>query len=168
MHVSPAAYLNLHQPVEEALKAAGEGTRVTQDHSVGMKDVRAATHAVWLAFQGADATQIGSTVEHAYGYALSRNVDEIRPDYRFDPTRQGTVPEAITCALEAADFEEAIRNAVSLGGDADTLAAIAGTIGEAMNGIPNELITAVRERWLAEAPDIVEVTERMYERGSCG
>ena len=78
------------------------------------------------------------------------------------------MPEAITCALESANFEDAIRNAVSLGGDADTLAAIAGPIAEAMHGIPDGLVASVKERYLVEAPDIVEVTERMYEFGSSG
>ena len=95
MRVSPAAFLNRDQPVEEVLEAAGEVTRVTHDHPEGMKGARATAHGIWLAFQGADATQIRRTVEHAYGYGLSRSVDEIRPDYRFDPTCQGTVPEAI-------------------------------------------------------------------------
>ena len=168
MRVSPAAYLNRHHPVEEVLKAAGAVTRVTHDHPEGMKGARAAGHAVWLAFQGVGAAQIRRTVEHAYGYDLSRSVDQIRPDYRFDVTCQGTVPEAITCALESADFEDAVRNAVSLGGDADTLAGIAGPIAEAMHGIPDGLVASVTERYLAEAPDIVEVTERMYELGSSG
>ena len=128
----------------------------------------ATAHAVWLAFQGAGAAQVRRTVEHAYGYDLSRSVDQIRPDYRFDPTCQGTVPEAITCVLESESFEDAIRNAVSLGGDADTLAAIAGPIAEAMHGIPDGLVASVKERYLVEAPDIVEVMERMYELGSSG
>ena len=76
------------------------------------------------------------------------------------------MPEAITCAFESANFEDAIRNAVSLGGDADTLAAIAGPIAEAMHGILDGLVASVKERYLVEAPDIVEVTERMYEFGS--
>ncbi len=82
MRVSPAAYLNRHEPVEEALKVAGEVTRVTHDHPEVVKGGRAAAHAMWLAYQGAGAAQIRRTVEHAYGYDLSRSVDEIRPGCR--------------------------------------------------------------------------------------
>ena len=128
MRVSPAAFLHRHSVVEDALMAANRVTAITHNHPEGMKGARATTHAIWLAFQGVAPRKIRRTVEHAYGYNLSRTVDEIRPGYSFDETCQRTVPEAITCALESTSFEDAIRNAVSLGGDADTLAAIAGPI----------------------------------------
>ena len=70
-----------------------------------------------------------------YGYDLTQTVDEIRPGYFFDVTCQGSVPQAITCALESVSYEDAVRNAISLGGDSDTLAAIAGPIAEALHGI---------------------------------
>ena len=162
MRVSPAAYLNRHVAVEEALRAADRVTAITHNHPEGMKGARAATHAIWLAFQGAEAGKIRRTVEHAYGYDLSRTVDQIRPGYTFDETCQGTVPEAITCAMESVSFEDAIRNAVSLGGDSDTLAAIAGPITEALHGIPEELIATAKERYLADALDIVDTMERLY------
>ena len=165
MRVSPAAVLNRDRPVEEALRAADHVTAVTHDHPEGMKGARATTHAIWLAYQGAGAAQIRRTIEHAYGYDLSRTVDEIRPGYSFDETCQRTVPEALTCALESVNFEDAVRNAVSLGGDADTLAAIAGPIAEALHGIPEELVATAIHTHLANAPDIVEVLERLYEEG---
>ena len=114
--------------------------------------------------QGVAPRKIRRTVEHAYGYNLSRTVDEIRPGYSFDETCQRTVPEAITCALESTSFEDAIRNAVSLGGDADTLAAIAGPIAEAMHGIPAHLVATARVRahFLTQAPDLVDVIKRLY------
>ena len=118
-------------------------------------------HAIWLAFQGAGACQIRRTIEHAYAYDLSRTVDQIRTGYSFDETCQGTVPEAITCALESVSFEDAVRNAVSLGGDADTLAAIAGPIAEALRGIPEEVISAVKQRYLAEASEIIRTVVRL-------
>ena len=90
------------------------------------------------------------------------SVDEIRPDYFFDETCQGTVPQAIVCALESTDYEDAIRNAISIGGDADTLAAIAGPIAEALHGIPDEFIVTAVDEYLTSAPDIVRVMRRMY------
>ena len=162
MRVSPAAFLNRDQPLETALKAANNVTAIMHDHPEGMKGALATTHAIWLAFQDAGAERIRRTIEHAYGYDLSRTVDQIRPHYRFDETCQGTVPEAITCALESTSFEDAVRNAISLGGDADTLAAIAGPIAEALHGIPEYLVATAKARYLSEASDILRIRERMY------
>ena len=163
MRVSPSAFLNRNRPLEEALKATDRVTGVTHNHPEGMKGARAATHAIWLAFQKYGPEHIRPTIEREYGYDLSRTVDEIRPGYSFDVTCQGTVPEAITCALESTSFEDAIRNAISLGGDSDTLAAIAGPIAEAMHGIPHDLVAIATDRHLANDPDIVNVMTRMYE-----
>ena len=164
MRVSPAAFLHRHSVVEDALMAANRVTAITHNHPEGMKGARATTHAIWLAFQGVAPRKIRRTIEHAYGYNLSRTVDEVRPGYSFDETCQRTVPEAITCALESTSFEDAIRNAVSLGGDADTIAAIAGPIAEAMHGIPAHLVASarVRARFLAQAPDLADVMKRLY------
>ena len=74
-----------------------------------------------------------------------------------------SVPQAITCALESISYEDAVRNAVSLGADSDTLAAIAGSIAEAMHGIPKEFINRAKDEYLAEAPDILEVIQELYE-----
>ena len=163
MRVSPAAFLNRDRPLEEALRAADRVTAVTHDHPEGMKGARATTHAIWLGFQGTGAAQIRRTIEHEYGYDLSRTVDEIRPGYSFDETCQRTVPEAVTCALESVSFEDAVRNAISLGGDSDTLAAIAGPIAEALHGLPQDLVDTATDTHLATAPDIVDVMERLYQ-----
>ena len=99
-----------------------------------------------------------SRIEQEYGYNLSQTLDEIRPNYRFNETCQDTVPQAIIAFLESRDFEDAIRNAISLGGDSDTLAAITGSIAEAAYGIPDwikeqaysyldEPLKDVIERW---------------------
>ena len=124
MRVSAAAYLNRRRPLEDAFEAADRVTVVTHDHPEGVKGARATTHAIWLAFQGLNPDGIRHAIAEAYDYDLSRSVDQIRPGYTFDETCQGTVPEAITCARESASFEDAVRNAISLGGDADTLGAI--------------------------------------------
>ena len=164
MRVSPAAYLNRRRTLDDALHAADRVTAITHDHAEGMKGARATTHAIWLGFQGTTPNGIRRIVEAEYGYDLSRTLAEIRPDYRFDETCQGTVPEAITCAVEASSFEDAVRNAVSLGGDADTLAAIAGPIAESLFGVPTETIETTKQRYLDQAPDIVETMKRLYAK----
>ena len=130
-----------------------------------MKGARATTHAIWLAFQGESPTDIRKVIASEYGYDLTQTVDEIRPSYLFDVTCQGTVPQAITCALESVSYEDAVRNAISLGGDADTLAAIAGPIAEALHGIPDELKERTESIYLTDAADMLEVLEEMYQFG---
>ena len=151
--------------LSSALEASDKVTGVTHNHPEGMKGARATTHAIWLAFNDTDSQEIRSEIVSKYGYDLSRSVDEIRPDYSFDVSCQGTVPEAITCALESTSFEEAVRNAVSLGGDSDTLAAIAGPIAEALHGIPGEIAEEAKRRLLdalGKPLDILEAMRMMY------
>ena len=100
-----------------------------------------------------------------YGYDLKRSVEDIRPSHRLDVTRQGTVPTALVCALESASLEDAVRNAVSLGGDANTLAAIAGVVGEALHGLPAGLVRDARARYLQGAEDITTTLDALYKRG---
>lgn len=161
MRVSPAAFLN-RDDLDAALAASNKVTEITHNHPEGMKGARATTHAIWLAFQNEKPEEIRKVIETEYYYDLTRSVDEIRPGYSFDETCQGTVPQAITCALESESFEDAVRNAISLGGDSDTLAAIAGPITEAMHGIPEEFVERTMNKYLAEAQDICKVIEEMY------
>lgn len=128
---------------------------VTHNHPEAIKGALAVTDAIFLCrfytgrySQKTDYPAEGSAsckrlikehLEGTYGYNLSKSLDEIRPNYRFTVRCQDTVPQAITAFLESTDFEEAIRNAISLGGDSDTLAAITGSIAEAAYGIPAEL-----------------------------
>ena len=161
MRVSAAAFLN-REDLGAARAAADKVTEITHNHPEGMKGARATTHAIWLAFRGEDPANIRQAIASEYGYDLTQTVDSIRPDYTFDETCQGTVPQAIICALESVSYEDAVRNAISLGGDADTLAAIAGAIAEAMHGIPDALKRQVEDRYLAEALDILEVIQEVY------
>ena len=163
MRVSPAAFLN-RDHLDAALSASDKVTEITHNHPEGIKGARATTHAIWLAFQGENPENIRQVITSEYGYDLTQTVDEIRPDYDFDITCQGTVPQAITCALESVSFEDAIRNAISLGGDADTLAAIAGPIAEALHGIPDELREQTEDQYLSDTPDILEVLREIYRR----
>ena len=161
MRVSPAAFLNRGN-LEAALAASDRVTVITHDHPEGIKGARATTHAIWLAYQGEEAATIREVVTTEYNYDLTPTVDEIRPDYSFNEICQDTVPQAIICALESDSFEDAVRNAISLGGDADTLAAIAGPIAEALHGIPQDIKEQAENRYLAGAPDIQEVIQEMY------
>ena len=162
MRVSPAAFLNRRRPLPEALAAADRVTGITHDHPEGMKGARATTHAIWMAFQGESPRSIAAAIAGTYGYDLSRDVGTIRETYEYNETCQRTVPEALVCALEAADFEQAVRNAVSLGGDADTLAAIAGAVAEALHGVPEAFIRFAEAEILRDAPDIRDVLRAMY------
>lgn len=144
MRCAPCAWLA--RTLGEALALAGRSAAVTHDHPEGIKGAQTAVFAIWLARQGIEADAIRRTLAHFSGYDLERSVADIRPSYRFDETCPGSVPEALICALEADGFEQAIRNAVSLGGDADTQAAIAGAVAEARFGIPPDIRAEVLRR----------------------
>ena len=162
MRVSPAAFLNRNSDVVDALAAADSVTEITHNHPEGMKGARATTDAIWLAFQGERPEAIRQAIAAIYNYDLTQTVDAIRPNYRFNASCQGTVPQAIMCALQSDSFEDAVRNAISLGGDADTLGAIAGAIAEAMHGIPKTFKEQVETRYLVGAPDLLRLLREMY------
>ena len=161
MRVSPAAFLNRND-LNAALSASDKVTEITHNHREGMKGARATTHAIWLAFQGKSPADIRQVITTEYDYDLTQTVDEIRPDYFFDVTCQGSVPQAIICALESVSYEDAVRNAISLGGDADTLAAIAGPIAEALHGIPDELKERAESVYLSDDQDMLDVVQKIY------
>lgn len=129
MRVSPCAWVA--DSLEEAQKLAELSAVITHDHPEGIKGALATSDAIYLARVGASKDEIKEHIQVNYGYDLNRTVDEIRLDYKFDVSCAGSVPESIICFLDATDFEDTIRNAVSLGGDADTQAAIAGSIASA-------------------------------------
>jgi ADP-ribosylglycohydrolase len=122
--------------LEEVLVRATEYTVVTHNHPEGIKGAQATAAAIFLARTGRTKDEIRQYIAANFHYDLSRGVDEIRPTYHFDESCQGTVPQAIVCFLESTDFEDAIRNAISLGGDSDTLACITGGIAQAHYGVP--------------------------------
>lgn len=127
----------LADSLEEAHDLAIYSAEVTHNHPEGIKGAVAVAEAIWLARQGKNKDEIREHLSQYYD--LDFTLDEIRPDYSFDVTCQGSVPQAIVAFLEADSFEDAIRNAVSLGGDSDTQAAIAGSIAEPFFGIPARL-----------------------------
>ena len=118
---------------------AGLTADVTHNHPEGIKGAKSTAAAIYLARTGASKEEIKAYIESKYGYDLERTLDQIRPTYHMDETCQRSVPESIIAFLEADSYEDTVRNAVSLGGDTDTLGAIAGSIGEAYFGLPEEL-----------------------------
>ena len=136
MRVSPCAWAA--KSLDEALKLAESVTAVTHNHPEGLKGAAAVTAAIYLARTGSSILEIRDYIADHY-YKLDFTIDGIRPGYVFDVSCQGSVPQAIEAFLESTSFEDAIRNAVSIGGDSDTIAAIAGSIAEAYYGIPAAL-----------------------------
>lgn len=126
MRVSPVGFA--FDTLEEVLKKAKESAEVTHNHPEGVKGAQATAAAIFLARTGHGKEEIKQYVEKSFGYDLSRTCDEIRPDYQFNESCQATVPESIICFLESKDYEDAIRLAISMGGDADTMGAITGGI----------------------------------------
>jgi len=125
--------------LDEVLVRAADYTAVTHNHAEGIKGAQATAAAIFLARTGSTKADIKRYTTATFRYDLSRTIDEIRPTYRFNESCQETVPEAIVCFLESTDFEDAIRNAVSLGGDSDTLACITGGIAQAYYGVPEAI-----------------------------
>lgn len=143
MRVNPVgfAFTTLNSVLEEARKSA----EVTHDHPEGIKGAQAVASAIYLAREGYSKDAIRDYVEENFEYDLHRTLEEIRPSYDFDETCQGSVPESIIAFLESTDYEDAVRKAISLGGDSDTQACIAGGIAQAFyKKIPERIIKQVR------------------------
>ena len=156
MRIGPAgwAYLTL----EETVSRAREYTAVTHDHPEGIKGAEATAGAIWMGRHGASKAEIRAWIVKHAGYDLSRTCDEIRPAYEFNETCQRTVPEAFTAFFESTDFEDAIRLAVSLGGDSDTLACITGGVAEAFyGGVPTEIEREALSRLDAPLRDVTDL-----------
>ena len=144
MRVSAAGWL--YDSMERTREVARATANVTHNHPEGIKGAEATAGAIYMARSGSSKEEIKEYIEREFHYNLDRTLDEIRPGYHMDETCQRTVPEAIIAFLESKDFEDAIRNAVSLGGDTDTLGAITGSIAEAFYGIPAVLLAECRNR----------------------
>lgn len=151
MRVSPVG--EYATSLEEALKLAKASAEVTHDHPEGIKGAQAVAAAVYLARQnGWGKERIKKFIESEF-YALDFTLDEIRDSYTFDVTCQGSVPQALECFFEGNSFEDVIRNCISIGGDCDTIAAIAGGIAENYYGIPEEIVEDAM-KYLAEISEI--------------
>ncbi|MCB5475282.1 ADP-ribosylglycohydrolase family protein [Blautia luti] len=144
MRVSAVGWL--YDSLERTREVARATANVTHNHPEGIKGAEATASAIYMARNESSKEEIKEYIEREFHYNLDRTLDEIRPGYHMDETCQRTVPEAIIAFLESKDFEDAIRNAVSLGGDTDTLGAITGSIAEAFYGISAVLIAECRSR----------------------
>ena len=162
MRVSPAAWLA--KDMAESLHLARLTAQVTHDHPEGIKGAQATAAAIFLARTGHSKPEIRQYVEQTFDYDLNRTCDEIRPYYCHVETCQQTVPEAIIAFLESVSFEDALRNAVSLGGDSDTLACITGGIAEAFYGMPPELQQETLKRLPEEMQETYELFRQNLER----
>lgn len=154
MRVSAAGWL--YDSLEKTRVVAKATANVTHNHPEGIKGAEATASAIFMARNSSSKEEIKKFIENEFHYDLNRTLDEIRPSFHMDETCQKTVPEAIIAFLEARDFEDAIRNAVSLGGDTDTLGAITGSIAEAYFGIPEALISECRNRINKDMKDVVD------------
>ena len=152
MRVSPVAYA--FDTLEEVLEEAEASASVTHNHPEGIRGAQAIAGSVFLARQRENKTYIRRFIEEKIGYDLRSTVESIRPTYRFDVSCQGSVPPAIIAFLESSSFEEAVRLAVSLGGDSDTLGCMAGAIAGAFYGVPEE----IQERAMGYLPSGLRAT----------
>lgn len=153
MRVSAAGWL--YKTLEETRRIARLTAAVSHDHPEGIKGAESVASAIFLARNGTSKAEIREYTEREFGYDLSRTCDQIRPGYKHVESCQESVPEAITAFLESTDFEDAVRTAVSLGGDTDTIGCITGSIAEAFYGIPEELKCECLDRIPGEMADVL-------------
>ena len=163
MRTSPIGFFFMDE--SDVLRTAREYAAVTHNHPEGIKGAQATAYAIFMAQQGGTKDDIRSEITRWFNYDLSRKLDDIRPTYSFDISCMGTVPEAITAFLESDDFEDAVRKAVSLGGDADTLACITGSIAEAYYGIvPDAIAVRVKDVLPKEFLNVIEKFHLVIEK----
>lgn len=160
MRVSPVAYA--FDSEDDVLREAARTAECTHNHPEGIKGAQATALAVFLARMGEGIESIRTQISERFQYDLSRTIEEIRPNYKFDMTCQGSVPEAIIAFLDSTSYEDALRKAISLGGDSDTQACIAGAIAEAYyKDIPIEFLRHIRKRLTR---DLWKPTLEFYRR----
>ncbi len=162
MRVSSAAWL--FDDLDAVRRAARLSAEVSHNHPEGIKGAEATACAIFLARTGCSKAFIRDYLTEQFGYDLRRTCDEIRPTYCFEASCQRTVPEAVTAFLEGGSFEDVIRTAVSLGGDCDTLTAIAGSIAEGFYGVPDALRAECRSRLPG---DLLAIVDR-FEQAKAG
>jgi ADP-ribosylglycohydrolase len=164
MRVSPVGFA--FDSTDTVLREAERSAAVTHNHPEGIKGAQAVALTIFLARSGAGKREIRGEIARRFGYDMERTLDQIRPGYSFDVSCQGSVPEAIIAFLESDGVEDAIRKAVSLGGDSDTMACIAGGIAQAHYGkVPEALAAGVRARLPREFLDIVGEFNKRFGLG---
>jgi ADP-ribosylglycohydrolase len=163
MRASPVGFA--FETMDEVLERAERSAVITHDHPEGIKGAQAVAAAIYLARTGSDKEAIEDFIARTFGYAFDRTLDQIREHYDFNVTCQGSVPQAITAFLDSDDYEDAIRKAISLGGDSDTIACMAGGIAQAYyGGVP----AAIEEQVFTILDDrLARVVQRFRERFGC-
>jgi ADP-ribosylglycohydrolase len=163
MRVSPIGWYG--NSIEEVLTEAKKSAEVTHNHPEGIKGAQATAVAIYLARTGRNKEEIKAFVMEKLKYDLERKIDDIRPNYKFDSSCQGSVPEAIIAFLESTDYENAIRLAISIGGDSDTIACITGGIAEAYyKEIPEDITKRVLKILPKEVVKIIGEFSKCYLR----
>jgi ADP-ribosylglycohydrolase len=161
MRVSPVGFA--YHSEKDVLEKAKESAEVTHNHPEGIKGAQATAISIFLARTGSSKDEIREYVSKNFGYDLSRNLDDIRPGYRFDVSCQGSVPEAIIAFLSSHDYESTIRLAISIGGDSDTIACIAGGIAQAFyKEIPEYIVNKTLEKLPREFVDTIEAFDKRF------
>ena len=161
MRVSPVGFA--FDTLDEVLSEARRSAEVTHNHPEGIKGAQAVAAAIFLGRKKESKANIRSYIEKTFNYNLHQTLDEIRPSYCFDETCQGSVPQAVISFLESSDYEDAVRKAVSLGGDADTIACMTGGIAQAYYGnVPEYIIRETRRRLSKELLEIVDEFGKKY------
>lgn len=161
MRVSPVGFA--FPDADRVLTEAQRSAEVSHNHPEGIKGAQATALAVFLARHGESKAGIRREISRRFGYELQRTVAQIRPGYHFDVSCQGTVPEALIAFLDSNDYEEAVRNAISLGGDSDTLACIAGGVAQAFyREIPEHILETVYGLLPAEFVTVIERFNQAY------
>jgi len=162
MRVSPVGFA--FEDIENVLLWAERSSAVTHSHPEGIRGAQATAAAIYYARREQDKDQIRRLLEEQFGYDLSTTLEEIRPTYCFNETCQGTVPQALIAFLESTSFEDTIRNAVSLGGDADTLACIAGGVAEAYyGGVPQDLAAKAKQLLDSKLVNVIHRFRMQYD-----
>lgn len=159
MRVSACGFVA--RSLEEAIELSKAVTEVTHNHPEGIKGAEATAVAVYMARTGSSILDIQDYINKHY-YKIDFKLDDIRDTYEFNETCQDTVPQALEAFFESTDFEDAIRNAISIGGDSDTLAAITGGIAEAYYGIPADIRAAALEYLDEEMYKLLTEFEKKY------
>lgn len=160
MRVSPVGFA--FDSIDEVMAEARKSAEVTHNHPEGIRGAQATAVAIFLARHGYDKHDIKQQIEAEFQYNLSERLEDIRLLYRFDVSCQGSVPQSIIAFLESDSYEDAVKNAISLGGDADTMACIAGGIAEAYyGGVPQEIEQKVLE---ILDPRLRSIAERFVEK----
>lgn len=159
MRVGPCGFVA--KTLEEAKDYSALVTKVSHNHPEGMKGAEAVSVSIFLARSGKSKEEIKAYIQENY-YNIEFTLDQIRTDYKFDVTCQGSVPVALEAFFESSDFEDAIRNAISVGGDSDTIAAMAGAVAEAYYGIPENMVETVIDYLDSREMEILYYFEKKY------